>query len=42
MLNYTYLWFEANGDLTPEQLADEYVDVLLDGIQLTYLTDSER
>ncbi|HLU55690.1 MAG TPA: hypothetical protein VKZ81_09520 [Pseudonocardia sp.] len=33
MLNYTYLWFEADGRLSPEELADEYVDTLLQGIR---------
>jgi AcrR family transcriptional regulator len=33
MLNYTYLWFEPDGALTPEELADEYVDTLLRGIR---------
>jgi AcrR family transcriptional regulator len=35
MLNYTYLWFEPDGALTPEELADEYVDTLLSGIRRT-------
>lgn len=35
MLNYTYLWFEPDGALTPEELADEYVDTLLRGIRRT-------
>ncbi len=35
MLNYTYLWFEPGGALTPEELADEYVDTLLRGIRGT-------
>jgi AcrR family transcriptional regulator len=35
MLNYTYLWFEPEGALTPEQLADEYLDALLRGIRRT-------
>lgn len=33
MLNYTYLWFEPEGELTPEQLADEFLDTLLAGIR---------
>ncbi len=33
MLNYTYLWFEPSGDLSPEQLADQFVATLLDGIR---------
>jgi AcrR family transcriptional regulator len=35
MLNYTYLWFEPDGALTPEELADEYVDTLFRGIRRT-------
>jgi AcrR family transcriptional regulator len=35
MLNYTYLWFEPGGALTPEELADEYLDTLLRGIRRT-------
>ena len=35
MLNYTYLWFEPDGELSPEELADEYVDILLRGIRVT-------
>ncbi len=35
MLNYTYQWFEPDGALTPEELADEYVDTLLRGIRRT-------
>lgn len=34
MLNYTYLWFEPDGELSPEELADEYVDILLRGIRV--------
>jgi AcrR family transcriptional regulator len=33
MLNYTYLWFEPDGNVTPDQLADEFIDALLDGIR---------
>jgi AcrR family transcriptional regulator len=35
MLNYTYLWFEPSGALTPEELADQYLDTLLHGIRRT-------
>jgi AcrR family transcriptional regulator len=35
MLNYTYLWFEPGGAVTPEELADEYLDTLLRGIRRT-------
>jgi len=33
MLNYTYLWFEPEGEITPEQLADDFVNTLLDGMR---------
>ncbi|GAA1290017.1 TetR/AcrR family transcriptional regulator [Pseudonocardia aurantiaca] len=33
MLNYTYLWFEPDGALSPEELADSYLDVMLRGIR---------
>lgn len=33
MFNYTYLWFEPGGPITPEALADEFLDALLDGIR---------
>jgi len=33
MLNYTYLWFDADGPLSPEQVADEFLDAVLDGIR---------
>jgi AcrR family transcriptional regulator len=32
MLNYTYLWIDPNGRLKPEQIADTFVDLLLEGI----------
>jgi AcrR family transcriptional regulator len=31
MLNHTYLWFEPDGALSPEELADTYLDVLVRG-----------
>ncbi|WP_214371010.1 TetR/AcrR family transcriptional regulator [Pseudonocardia sp. H11422] len=34
MLNYTYLWFEPGGELSPDELADEFLDAVLDGIRL--------
>lgn len=34
MLNYTYLWFEPEGPVTPDELADEFLDALLDGVRL--------
>lgn len=33
MLNYTYLWFEPDGPLTPEDLADTFLDTLLQGMR---------
>jgi hypothetical protein len=35
MLDYTYLWFEPDVELSPEELADEYVDLLLRGIRVS-------
>lgn len=35
MFNYTYLWFEPNGRISPDQLADEFLDTLLNGIRFT-------
>jgi AcrR family transcriptional regulator len=32
MLNYTYLWFEPDGELAPEELADIFMDTLIHGI----------
>lgn len=33
MFNYTYLWFDPNGPTKPDDLADLFLDVLLDGIR---------
>ncbi|MFX0574400.1 TetR/AcrR family transcriptional regulator [Nocardia nepalensis] len=33
MLNYTYLWFEPDGRTSSEQLADDFLDTLLDGMR---------
>jgi AcrR family transcriptional regulator len=33
MLNYTYLWFEPGGKVSPEELADEFLDALLNGMR---------
>ncbi|MGD9985476.1 TetR/AcrR family transcriptional regulator [Pseudonocardia sp.] len=33
MLNYTYLWFAPEGELAPEELADLFLDALIDGIR---------
>lgn len=32
MLNYTYLWFEPDGELSPEELAELFLDALIEGI----------
>jgi AcrR family transcriptional regulator len=34
MLNYTYLWLEPDGELAPDQVADMFLDALIDGIRL--------
>jgi AcrR family transcriptional regulator len=31
MCNFTHAWFKAGGPLTPAQIADHYVDIILDG-----------
>ncbi|GAA5165936.1 TetR/AcrR family transcriptional regulator [Pseudonocardia eucalypti] len=33
MLNYTYLWFDPGGELTPEQVADDFLDALMRGVR---------
>jgi AcrR family transcriptional regulator len=33
MLNYTYLWLEPEGELAPDQVADMFLDALIDGIR---------
>ncbi|QRP43199.1 TetR/AcrR family transcriptional regulator [Amycolatopsis sp. FDAARGOS 1241] len=33
MLNYTYLWYEPGGELTPDEVADMFLDALIDGIR---------
>lgn len=33
MFNYTYLWFDPNGPTKSDDLADLFLDVLLDGIR---------
>lgn len=30
--NYTYVWFKSRGSVTPEQLADRYLELLLGGL----------
>jgi len=32
MFNYTYLWFESDDELTPDELADVFLDALINGI----------
>ncbi|HEX8105458.1 MAG TPA: TetR/AcrR family transcriptional regulator [Solirubrobacteraceae bacterium] len=31
--NYTYVWFKPRGSVSPEQLADRYVELLLGGLK---------
>ncbi|MEV6901643.1 TetR/AcrR family transcriptional regulator [Amycolatopsis sp. NPDC051372] len=33
MLNYTYLWYEPGGELTPDEVADMFLDALIEGIR---------
>lgn len=33
MLNYTYLWFEPGGERSPDEVADMFLDALIDGIR---------
>ena len=33
MFNYTYLWFEPNGSVSPQRLAQEFLDAVLNGIR---------
>ncbi len=33
MFNYTARWMRSDGPLTPEQIADRFVDLLLDGLK---------
>lgn len=32
MINYSYLWFHPEGELTAEEVADQFTDVILDGV----------
>lgn len=32
MHNYSYLWFDPTGSLTPEEIADRFCDILLHGL----------
>ncbi|MGP4090255.1 TetR/AcrR family transcriptional regulator [Streptomyces sp. KR55] len=34
MLNYTYLWLDPHGELTPDEVADMFLDALIEGIRL--------
>ena len=34
MFNYSYLWFNPTGDLTPDDIADRFSEVLLNGIKI--------
>jgi AcrR family transcriptional regulator len=33
MFNYTYLWIAPNGRLTPEEIAETFIDLLMDGLR---------
>lgn len=33
MFNYAYIWFRPGGRLTPEQVAEEFIGVILDGLR---------
>lgn len=39
MLNYSYLWINPNGELNAEQIADCFVDLLLEGLRPRGLPD---
>ncbi|MEV5156550.1 TetR/AcrR family transcriptional regulator [Streptomyces werraensis] len=34
MLNYTYLWLDPQGELTPDEVADMFLDALIKGLRL--------
>ncbi|MGO8958756.1 MAG: TetR family transcriptional regulator [Streptosporangiaceae bacterium] len=34
MLNYTYLWLDPHGSVSPEELADSFVNLLLNGLRI--------
>lgn len=42
MFNYTYLWLHGDGQMTPEEVADEFCDVLLTGLCRPSASDSVR
>lgn len=33
MFNYTYLWYDRSGGSSPEQVADDFLDVVLNGLR---------
>jgi hypothetical protein len=33
MFNYTYLWFDPDDEMNPDELADVFLDALIDGIR---------
>jgi len=33
LFNHTYLWIEATGALSPEEIAERYIDLVLDGLR---------
>jgi AcrR family transcriptional regulator len=33
LLNSTYLWIESDGPMPPEEVADQYVELILDGLR---------
>ncbi|WP_073835878.1 TetR/AcrR family transcriptional regulator [Micromonospora sp. CB01531] len=39
MFNYTYLWMSPDGELTAEQVADSFLDMVLSGLDRTPTTD---
>jgi hypothetical protein len=34
MLNYTYLWLEPDGASTPGEVADMFLDAVIEGIRI--------
>ena len=32
MFNYSYTWFDPSGERTPDEIADHFVDVFLNGV----------
>jgi len=35
IFNYSYQWYDAKKDATPDQIADEFTDIFISGIQVT-------